>query len=191
MNNNKLVACAVALLLNAASTVSAGEFSYSYIDLIHEEADIELSSGRTIDAEATGIYVLFDFDERIYIGGTIFDGESAGNIDLEGWGFLMGMHHPLSDTVDLVVELSHTEVEASRGTAKNTENSEDIEIGIRAMIAPKIEVNAYFLHELDDDNDNSYSIAGLFNVTPKVAIGAGINKGDDWDSVVLGARLYF
>jgi len=70
-------------------------------------------------------------------------------------------------------------------------DSQDIDIGLRIMFAPELEVTLGYSYELDDDNDDSYSASLIFNITDQASIGAGFAKSDDWDSFVIGACLYF
>lgn len=184
----RLIVILLTLLISSGS--QAGGFSYRYLDIIKQDAELDFGGGITADGDLFGVEGSFPVNDSIFLSASYGEGDIENVIDIEGWEISIGAHYPLNKTTDIVANIIHSETELSAGPLSDTNDGESLEIGFRTELDPKLEVFASYWADLDD-SDTSIAIGGLVKLTPTVALGLGYDNGDDYDVTTIALRMYF
>jgi hypothetical protein len=172
------------------SNAQAGNLSYQYLDIIKQDAELDLGGGLTLDGDLLGVAASYPINDTVFVAGSYAEGDVENIVDFEGWSISIGGHFPLNASTDLVADFAHSETKLSGGGISDTVDGESLEVGFRSKIDPKLEVFASYWADLDD-SDSSIEFGGLVNITPTVALGLGFENGDDYDVTTIGLRVYF
>jgi hypothetical protein len=176
-----------ALLLSGAAALAEGP-SYSYIQASYQEIDVDGGG----DGDGFGVAGSVAVNESwfVYAGYSSFDLESTFDLDqLEVGG---GWHAPVSNKTDWFVTASYIDYELSgRGFGSASEDGFGVGIGIRSMFSPSLELYGKAQYEDVGDGETSLAAGLWYTVTGNLALGAGLEVGDDITAYGVGIRLYF
>jgi len=171
------------------STAHAENFSYRYLDIVKQDAELDLGGGLNADGDLFGIAGSLPVNDTVFLQGLYAEGDVENVIDIEGWEISIGAHFPLNETTDIVIDLTHSETELSFGGFSETADGESLQLGFRTKLDQKLEVFANYWADLADSS-TAISIGGLVKLTPTVALGLGYDNGDDYEVTTIALRMY-
>ena len=202
---NKYLLLITSLLASISTSITAETFSYTSVsvsyDLVTEEID-----GISEDLEGDGIGFEFSIaiTPNIAIGGGYVTGSVdvtsgidtvEGDIDSGGLGILY--HSPINNTADFLVGFELIQGTVDIKLNGSLLSSDDVDgnsifIGIRAMAANNLELNA-FIDRTDIESSTNTDIAfgAAFYIEKSVSLNANYSFDSDGNSLSFGASKYF
>ena len=196
MNNTRLTAMLAGVLLAAVAQPAAAakgpEYSYGELGYTHIDGDQESADGAAMNISfgATDLVFLKFGYSRLFVDfpGTTPDAD-ANRFQVGG-----GVHYGITDTIDVLGDISYVDIEYSNGVPAYGDDGYLIEAGVRAMLSKGLEVNATLSSlELDGDNDLGVGIGGVVDVTRKLQASGRYDYFSDSDANVffVGLRVVF
>jgi len=180
-----------ALILSSATALAEGP-SYSYIQAAYQEIDVDIGGNNDADGDGYGVVgsVAINEDWFVFAGYSSFDLESVVDLDqLELGG---GWRAPINSNTDWFVTASYIDYDLSaRGLGSASEDGFGVGVGIRSMLSPALELYGKVAYEDVGDGDTTLAGGVWYTVTGNLALGAGVDLGDDITSYGVGIRLYF
>jgi hypothetical protein len=161
-----------------------GELNYTRIDFDDLDADGDLLGvGGSI--AVTDLFHLFaSYDD----GEIEADGPVDADADYSQMRLGGGINYPVSETVDLVGQVSWVNLEIE----DFDEDGLGLFGGVRAMLTPKFELNGGVSYvDIDDSDDTALEVGGVYSFTDMFAVSARASFGDEVTFYGVGARLYF
>lgn len=180
-----------ALMLSSATALAEGP-SYSYIQAAYEEIDVDLGGNIDADGDGYGVAgsVAINEDWFVYAGYSSFDLESVVDVDQVELGG--GWRAPINEQTDWFVTAAYLDLKASaRGFGSASDDGFGVGIGIRSMLNPAFELYGKVSYEDVGDGDTTIAAGAWYTLTGNLALGAGIDVGDDITGWGVGIRLYF
>jgi len=180
------------LLMASGATAVASEMSYSYIEAAYIDTEID---NRNIDVDGDGVALGGSFaisDTFFLTAGYTTQGFDRG-VDVDQWTFGVGGHLPLTDSVDFVGSLNYVDVDVDTRFGGADDDGIGATVGIRAKVAPMVELEGSISYvDFDDSGDStSFGVTGRYYLTDMFALSAGVSVGDDVTGWQLGARYEF
>jgi hypothetical protein len=189
---------------HAENSVSNG-FSYDYLQGTYQSATIEQTiDGSTIGVDPTGISIGGSklLTDNIFVTASYnsltanslkFDGTSYSlKTTVSGTSFGVGFRMPINEKIDLNVHVASiqgtTKASGLGLTISDTINSTPINVGVRFMAAPNVELQVSYEY---DDGDSSYFFGGGVGITKEMAIVGGFTTLDGGSSAIVGLRYNF
>lgn len=182
----------VALAASVSAPVLADDhMSYNFIEAAY--IDTEIDDGLDIDGDGFGLNGSIEIAESFFLTASYATQEFDAGIDLDQKSIGLGGYMPLSDTVDLVGSISYVDAEIDSRFGSADDNGLGFGVGLRAQVAPNIELEGGVNYvDLDDSGDDtSLALGGRYYFTEEFALGAGVSFGDDVTSWSIGARFEF
>jgi hypothetical protein len=168
---------ALALLMPAAAVSAAPSYRYLEIDYLYFD-----EQGR-VGARLAGVLPL---GQRLHLqAGHERTTDRVGVVRARQreTGLALGIRHGLSAATDLV---------ARAGVADDQQTSAlHVELGVRSMTTPNMEVAAFVRHSALDDAGSSMDLLARFALERRVALAAGIEIGRQDVLYRLGLRFAF
>lgn len=176
-----------------SSTGFAGKgLDYSYAEIGYVNID---SDGA--DGDGFGINISYAAMDYVHVKlgySRIFDDGSGNDLDVNRFLVGVGGNYSVAENVDLTGSLSYVDVE---GTQSSNDKMDGylVDIGVRAKVAKKVELNATVgsLHIEDEDN-TGFSIGTVVKLHKKFSVTAKVSQfdvdgGDDETEFFIGIRL--
>lgn len=192
-NVTTLIGAAILALPLAAS--AAEEFSYRYVDVAHF-LDAEIDSD-VADVDGDGIQLR----GSLPVYQNFFALAEYQSLDLDGGidatRFLIGGggHWPLGNNLDFVARAGFVNYEVDFGRFEDDDGGPFIGARVRAVVAPKIEVEAgveHFEFDVAGLDGDTYIIGeARYNFTSQWSAGAIITLGGDQSVIGAQGRLNF
>lgn len=183
------------LLASAACLLAPGlalaDMRYNFVE--GSIVDVELDGPGNVDGDGLEIAGSYALDERFFVLGRWQDQDFDRGVDGRLIELGAGLHHALSDTIDFVATLTYLDLELDAGNASADDDGIAIAGGIRARLAEQFEVDAA-LKLIDSDNsgtDSTLMLGGRYYFRDTMAVTAGMDFGDDADTLKIGFRLEF
>lgn len=181
-----------ALMLSSAAAMAEGP-SYSYIQAVYQKTEVDIG-GFDVDGDGFGVSGSVEINDSWFVFANYSSAEFESVIDLNEWGVGGGFHSAISEKTDWFATLAYVDAEADAGGGLSAGDSGfGASIGLRSMLNPKLElVGSISYVDLGDAGDGTSIGGGLwYTVTGNLALGVGIDVGDDTTGYGLGVRLYF
>jgi len=178
------------LLFVLAVPAGAEGFRYSFVSASYSTADYD---NLNADGDGLGVGVSLEISESFHVFGAYSGTDLDSGVDADGWNAGVGFHTPISEAMDVVVNLSYVSTEVTHPVFGKIENDGfAVGGGVRAAASEWIELNAGLTYaDLDRGNDTSLEAGFLFSATDNFAIGVSGSWDDDVSVYSLNARLYF
>jgi Outer membrane protein beta-barrel domain len=182
-----LVAAGLALPALAAEgpRYTYGELGYQRVDFdnFSEDADVGFLDGSLALTDQL-------FLEAGYSYGQI--DTSGTDIDIDTAQAGLGVHFPLNEKVDFVVDGAYVWTKVDAGSfGDEDDDGYAIRGGLRAMLTPKFELNGGASYvDISDDNTSAF-IGAVYSFTDALAVTGGVDIGDNATAYSVGLRLYF
>lgn len=192
MNLRTGAALASLILLGTATTVAAqpSDFRYTYLEGGYLRADLD-------SPNVNG--------DGLFLGGSVLVAESlilsadydyldfSRGIDVRSLELGLGVPLPVAPGLDIVLRAGY--IDAELDTRFGDFNDDGFFAGglARWMVSPQVELNGGLKYvDLDESGDDVvFSVGGLVNVRPDLAVLAGFEFADDSDLLSIGFRYYF
>jgi hypothetical protein len=195
--------------------MSSTGLSYSYVELGFavlrpDEDRADLGGGAFAefdDAQAIGVSASFSLSETFFVQGglalsdqdvLVTDGVDEDNGQYEARSFTVGLgaRHPLGTAVDAYAVAGLASLSADLefpgiGSESNSETGLAVELGLRAMVASPVEIQAYFSRVDLYEATNTFGGAVRFHATESLALGLSAQVSEDASSLGLGVRFGF
>ncbi|RNF83595.1 outer membrane beta-barrel protein [Montanilutibacter psychrotolerans] len=192
----------LALTLAAAPfAATAGEHSYTYVELDANRQVIE-STGSDLDLDGFAVKGSFEFAESFSVFGGYQRGEESlrsnfgPSVDFTGEQAHIGLgyHHGVSDSTDLLVEVSYIKSQADiEGFEVIDGDDGRVSVGVQSALGEKVDAWVKANYTDGDVYDSEFSAtAGLlvkFNKTWGLV--GEIEAGDDVTNYGIGVRASF
>ena len=182
-----------ALMLSSATALAEGP-SYSYIQANYQEVDVDLGGGFDADGDGWAVAGSVAINDSWFVFAGYASSELESVVDLDETTIGAGWHSAISQTTDWYATLAYVDLGLSaRGFGSISEDGFAASVGIRSMMKPNLELYGNLGYaDLGDGFDGASIGAGLwYTVTGNLALGAGVDVGDDVTSYGVGVRLYF
>lgn len=206
MQKRYLFAAVVAVA--AMSTAAyAGAPRYDYVDLSYGTFNDPSGSNLSSD-HAYGLGASYAITDNWLVGGSyshesadwnpigsINNGSATGNSYEAGLAYRI----PLSDSVDLVPNLSYLSAHSSFAvdgfSSSSTNTGYDAGVLLRAMVTPAVELDANVDHTSPGSSGNDVGVAALYDFDRSFAVGLGYgvsrSNGQNVSGWSLALRYYF
>lgn len=182
------------ILFAFSATAIADDFSYSAVTLTYGQTELD---DIDVDGDSIGLGASFEVGESFFVFGNYATGElddDFGNsADADEWSVGLGHHFALSESVDLVTQLSYEYIELSALGISVDDDGFGLGVGLRYAASEKIELNGgvQYVDLNDSGDDTSFGAGALYNFTDSFSMGLSGNWGDDATSYTIGGRFYF
>lgn len=183
----------VSLLAVAAPALAEGP-NWNYIEGSYERVEFDDDvGGFDVDGDGFGIAGSFEIADSWHAFASYGSADFDFDIDLDQLVIGGGLHTPISDNTDFVANLAYVRVDASALGFSVDDDGFGASIGVRGMMSPQVELEAYvdYVDLSDSGDDTSFRAAGWYSFTENFAAGLQIGTGDDTTSYGIGARVYF
>ena len=176
------------LLTFGSGGVMAEGFNYSFVGAGYSSAKV---TGETGDGFGIGGSAALSENWHLFAGY-----ETLGfdlDVDVSSLSIGVGFNTPISETIDVVAQVSYLSVEADTPLGTADESGYGIGVGLRAWVSDRVELNGSISYaDLGDGADDTAFGAGVqFYVTEQFSIGLGLGFADDVDTYTLGGRFFF
>jgi hypothetical protein len=197
-----------AITFGGLSTIALAQGPrYSYFELGWQDIELEDDGTFGDDLEGDGLAIGASFAATDMVH--IFASYGDSDLDVNVFGFDVnvgyntlvagaGLNFDVSETVDLIGQLAYVDAEVDVsvpgfGSASEDESGYGLAFGVRGMVSPEFELNAWinYVDLGDDASDTTFSFGGVYNFSPVFALQAGMSFGDDVNSIGVGARISF
>jgi hypothetical protein len=166
---------------------------YTYVDLSYISVNAD---GWDDDPTGGSIAGSYGFNENWFISAGF--GHATGHalgvdIDQDVFSLGVGYHYPMSPMADLVAGLSFLRLEVSSDAlgASDSTNGHEIDVGVRAMLAPQFELagGVSFVDYEDLDSDTVLGVQGVYYPSTNVGLFIGLSTSSDADGFSVGVRF--
>lgn len=185
---------AVGMLLASAGLAApllsqaAAEPRYTYGEIGYINADFDDIDA---DGDGFGLGASYAFHKNFHALVEYQDLDLDGDADANSLALGVGGNFPLRPGLDFVGRLRWINQEVDVGSQSNDEDGYGLEAGIRMMINPQLEIDSSIKYVDIEEDDTSFVIGGLYELTPVFALGGDVELSDDYTAVFLKARFYF
>jgi hypothetical protein len=173
----------------SAFAQAAAEPRYTYVEGGYLNVDYD-----DIDVDGDGLFLggSYALHKNVHLLAEYQDADLDGDADANALLLGVGANLPLRPGLDFVGRLRWINQEIEYGNQSNDEDGYGLEAGIRAMINPQLELDGSIKYvDIDDEDDTSFVIGGLYELTSSFALGGDIELSDDYTAFFLKARYYF
>ncbi len=189
----------LALLALSSPTLPAlpqdgSTLSYSYFEVAAGQGDFDGTDSD--DVVLGGSYAVSDA-LFVFASHTNYSMDVApASLDFSILRVGLGIHTELSPNVDVYGSAAYADMEVDLtipglGSATGSEDGQAFAAGLRASASDQLELYAGVeLIEIDNADDTIYSAGATFNLTEKVGVGLSYTSADDYDSTMIGLRVY-
>ncbi|MGH8378216.1 MAG: outer membrane beta-barrel protein [Gammaproteobacteria bacterium] len=203
---------AAALLIAAPLASNAAAPNYNYLDLSYSKTTTDgFAGGKGYQLDGS-----YGFTDIWYVAGSY--GHNSFNGGFLTGGFFtsdqtltIGLHLPLTDSLDFVGRVGYAEDHWKQGPSTNlfpgfvvatsdTQDGYNVGFGIRAMLLDQLELNAFIDHDnvglLSHDHNGSetvVSVGALYTITSDFGVGASYAHGsrNSTNNWMLTGRWYY
>lgn len=173
----------------SAFAQAAAEPRYTYVEGGYVNVDYD-----DLDVDGDGFFIggSYALHKNVHLLADYQDYDFDGNADGNALSLGFGANFPLRQGLDFIGRLRYVETEIEVGNQSNDEDGYGLEAGLRAMINPQLELDGSIKYvDIDDEDDTSFVIGGLYELTSNFALGGDIELSDDYTAFFLKARYYF
>jgi len=188
----------VVILAGFASSASASELEYSYVEATYINSD-DFDGNSTFDYDGWGLRGSLALGEKFYLLGE-YNAQSDEffdtQVDFDTYEIGLGFHHGITAKVDLFADVSYADLKpkvtmpgfsSSIGDTGYTARA-----GVRCKFTEKFEGTAALLHRNKGifENDSSLLLAGHYQFTENFGVVASMDV-DSESAFSVGVRASF
>jgi len=185
-----------AVLATVSATALAQEqmqgMSYTYLEGDYVSSSFD-NPGNDVDGDGVAVKGAFALTDKLFLLGDYTYQDMDGNVDLDEVELGLGGHMPLNDRLDLIGTVSYLYTKVDFGPGDSDDDAIGLGVGLRGRVTDRFEVQGgvqYADLELLRD-DILLSLGGRYYLTPQLALGAGVEAGDDVTTWNAGVRYEF
>ena len=177
-----LIASALPL---AAEAAPPDHFGYTYAEGGYLS---ENPSGGGSDLTGMLVDGSYELQPNWRISGLLSNASCCGNSD-NRYAAAAGYYTGITDKLDFIADLSFL---GQHLTSTGNHNGWGIDGGVRAILAPKFELDGLVQHsQVSGDNENTLTVKGLYSLTDQWRLYAGYSNNSDEDDFQIGVRYVF
>lgn len=180
----------VCLVLAFAGVATAqDDFSYTWLQASWSDVDSDNFGA----GDGLGLSASFELTPNFHVFGGYSGIDADSRADASGWNAGIGLNTPLSDLMDVVVQLSYQTAEVDFVQGGTVENDGlGFGAGIRVGANEWIEVFGGLTYlDVDSGNETVFDAGFLLNIGDAFAVGVSGSWDDEVSSWNLNGRLYF
>ena len=181
-----LLACAA--LAAPALSHAAAEPRYTYGEVGYLTVDFD---NFDTDGDGWAVNGSYALHKNVHLLAEYNDLDFDGPGDLTSLALGAGVNLPLRKGLDFIGRLRWIDQEVDIGNSNDDETGYGLEVGIRTMINPQLELDSSIRYVDIDDDNTSFVLGGLWEFTPVFALGGDVELSDDYNAFFLKARFYF
>lgn len=175
----------VAALPLAAQADQPSPFSYDYAEGGYLSENPSHGGSDLTGVQADGSYEL---QPNWRISGLLSTASCCGITD-DRYGAAVGYYTGINDKIDFIADLSFL---GQHVTNAGSHNGWGIDGGVRAMLAPKFELDGLVQHsDINSTTENTLTVKGLYSLTEQWRLFASYSNNSDEDDFLLGVRYVF
>jgi len=179
----------VLLALSANATAQEDGFKYSFISASYNNADYDQFNS---DGDGFGVGVSLAFADNFHVFGNYVGADLGSSFDANGWEAGVGFNTPISNLMDIVVQLSLVTAEVDTPFGTVDDDGYSVAAGLRAGANEWIELDVGIAYvDTDSGAETALEAGFLFNVSSSFAVGVSGSWDDDVTIWNLDGRLYF
>ncbi len=181
-------------MFSSATVLADNGISYSYIQAIYQEVEVDVGGGFDADGNGYAVGGSVEINDDWFVFAGYASGDLESVVDLDQLTVGGGYHAALSEKTDWFATLAYVSADISApGFGSADDSGFGVSLGVRSMVSPSLELNASASYvDLGDGADSTGFGAGLwYTVSGNIALGIGASFGDDVTTYGAGVRLYF
>ena len=180
-----LIAVVSACLPLAAYADQPDPFSYDYAEGAYLS---ENPSGGGSDLTGVLVDGSYELQPNWRISGLLSNASCCGITD-NRYGASVGYYTGINDKIDFIADLSFL---SQHVTNAGSHNGWGIDGGLRAMLAPKFELDGLVQHsDINSNTENTLTVKGLYSLTEQWRLFASYSNNSDENDFQLGVRYVF
>lgn len=186
-----VLTCVALGLFSSAGFAGKGlDYSYAEIGYVNIDSD-------AADGDGFGINTSYAALDNVHVKlgyARLFDDGPGEDLDVNRFTVGVGGNFSVAENVDLTGSLNYVDIE---GTQSSNDKMDGylVDIGIRAKVTKKVELNATVgsLH-LEDEDNTGFSVGTVVKLHKKFSVTAKVSQfdadaGDDETEFFIGIRL--
>jgi len=174
----------------AAAEVKEDRLSYTYVDGSYVSTDID--KPLNVDGDGARVEGSLAITDRLFLLGDYTSQDLDFGLDLDQIGLGIGGRIPLSTGLDLVGSAAYLHSAWDAGPVDSEDDALRLGLGLRGLLTERLEFEGGVRYaDLDVLDDLMVSLNGRYYVTSRLALGAGLDAGDDMSIWNLGVRYDF
>ncbi len=170
------------------SALADDHLSYTFLEVSYQYADLD-----DLDVDGNGYAVegSVGIGDHFFVAASYSDLDFDRGVDTESYAIGVGVHFPLSDATDVVIDLAYLDAEASvsGSSVSVSDDGYGIGVGVRGRTYENWEVEAGVQYTNFDESDISGHLAARYFFTPQFSVGADLTIVDEAYTAGLGLRL--
>ena len=183
---------ATLLVLSTAPGLALAQFNYTSAEFSF--VDVEYDAGIfDIDGDGFRIAGTYAIGESFFVSGEYEDYDFDFGVDGEVLEIGGGYHHTLNEDIDFVATFSYLDAEVSLGPASGDDDGLSLAGGVRGRLGDSIEVDAIlkFVDMDAGDSETGIELRGRYYFSDEFAVTAGLDFGNDFETLSIGIRGEF
>lgn len=173
-------------------------FSYRFVDFGIGQGNFTATPS-DLDSDDLRLGGSFPVGESLYLfaSHTNYSMDvSPASLDLSILRIGVGTHMEAGSRLDLYASAAYADMEVDLmipglGSGSGSESGYALAAGFRAQASDLFELGVGIeLLEIDNADDTILTASGSYSLTDRVGLGLSFESGDDFDSILLGLRVY-
>ena len=175
------------LLCLAAASASA-RMNYTFIEGGYVNTEIDVGP-RDVDGDGLGIAGSWGFAEQFHAFGSYSSQDFGQGLDLDLFRLGAGLNFEVTQAIDLVATAAYVDASVDGGS---DENGIELGAGLRSQVTQELQLDGGVAYvDYGDSDDTSLRIDARYFLTDALAIGGGLEFGDDVTTWKVGIRWEF
>ena len=204
MNKHQLLLTST-LLFSSTSLVSAETFNYTNVGIFYgiHTVDVEGVS-ENFEGDGVGVNLSIAVLPNVALNASYASSSldfsvpgTTAKVDIDGIGLGAYYHVPITNTADYFVGINFLQFESDlkvNGTLASSENvnGNSVFLGVRSMVANKIEINALVdRSDIEGSINTSVQLGSAYYIDKSISLDVSYSFDDDGNTLSFGVFKYF
>lgn len=169
----------------------AGDFSYSYVEGLIGQTDIEVGN-EDVDGDVYGVAGSIAVAPNWHVFADYSQADLDFDVELTQIRVGGGYTQSISETMDLVSRIGYVSADVETPIGDADDDGYSIGVGVRAKIMEQLEVEGLLDYvDVGDSDDTSLRGDARYFFTPNFAVGGMLQIGDDVTTYGITGRFNF
>lgn len=185
----------LALSVPVHAQTPASALSYSFVEVGYVDSEIDDAN---VDGDGFGLRGSWGLTDQFHVFAEYIDLGFDFGIDASTFEIGGGMRGPMGTNLDLYGTVSYVQAEVETGFPGFGRFSVDddgfgVGLGLRTLLTDKIELGGKidYVDLSDSGNDTTFSVAGRYYLTSRLALALDLGFDDDGTTWIVGGRFDF